>query len=137
MTMLVLTRRIGEQIVIDGNIRVMVIGVKGNKVQLGTSAPPSVTVDRSEVHERRGEFAYQCEWAQPTPTDPFVENFAADLTDVAYRVALPHGMGDQWLELQLDLWEALTEALEKRAMAKMFVKVPANKSIGPHTHAEV
>ena len=59
---------------IDGNIRVMVIVVKGDKVQLGTSAPPSVTVDRSEVHERRGEFAHPCEWAQPTratPVDPF------------------------------------------------------------------
>jgi len=51
----VLSRRIGEQIVIDGNIRVMVIAINGDKVRLGTSAPPSVTVDRSEVHERRGE----------------------------------------------------------------------------------
>ena len=52
MNMLVLTRRIGEQIVIDANIRVMVIAVNGDKVRLGTSAPSSVTVDRSEVHER-------------------------------------------------------------------------------------
>ena len=125
--MLVLTRRIGEQIVIDGNIRVMVIGVKGDKVQLGTSAPPSVTVDRSEVHERRGEFAYQCEWAQPTPAtpvDPFLEGLAADLTDVAYRVALRHGMGDQWLDLQLDLWRALIEALEKQSGSAKEVEIP-------------
>jgi carbon storage regulator len=116
MNMLVLTRRIGEQIVIDGNIRVMVVGVKGDKVQVGTSAPPSVTVDRSEVHERRGEFAYQWELATPaTPADPFVESLAADLTDVAYRVALRHGMGNEWLELQLDLWRALIKALEKQS----------------------
>lgn len=115
--MLVLTRRIGEQIVIDGNIRVMIVAVNGDKVRLGTSAPPSVTVDRSEVHERRGEFAYESDWAQPAPgapIDAFVKSFAADLTDVAYRVALRHGLGDQWLKLQLDLWGALTEALEKR-----------------------
>ena len=116
--MLVLTRSIGEEIVIDGKIRVMVVEVKGDKVRLGTSAPPSVTVDRSEVHERRGEFAYQCDWSQPapaTPVDPFLESLAADLTDVAYRVALRHGLGDQWLEMQLDLWAVLTEALEQRS----------------------
>ena len=127
--MLVLTRRIGEQIVIDGNIRVMVIAVNGDKVRLGTSAPPSVTVDRSEVHERRGEFAYQCDWSLPTPAMPIdrlVESCAADLTDVAYRVAIRHGMGDQWLELQLDLWEALTEALEKRSCFDQEIQLPYN-----------
>ena len=43
-----------------------------------------------------------------------MENLAADLTDVAYQVALRHGVGDKWLELQLDLWGELTEAIEKR-----------------------
>ena len=51
--MLVLTRRIGEQIVIDGMISVTVLSIKGDQVRLGISAPPSVCVDRSEVHERR------------------------------------------------------------------------------------
>ena len=51
--MLVLTRRIGEQIVIDGMITVAVVAIRGDKVRLGISAPPSVRVDRSEVHERR------------------------------------------------------------------------------------
>ena len=51
--MLVLTRRIGEQIVIDGVISVTVVAIKGDKVRLGISAPPSVRVDRSEIHERR------------------------------------------------------------------------------------
>ena len=111
--MLALTRRIGEEIVIDGNIRVMVVAVKGDKVRLGISAPASVTVDRSEVHERRREFGYECDWSQPAPVDSSLENLASDLTDVAYQVALRHGMGDQWLELQLDLWEALTEAILK------------------------
>ena len=125
--MLVLTRRIGEQIVIDGNIRVMVVSVNGDKVRLGTSAPQSVTVDRSEVHERRGEFRYECDWAQPAsaaPADPVLENLAADLTDVAYRVALRHGMGDQWLKLQLDLWNGLTEALEQRSSLHQEIQLP-------------
>jgi carbon storage regulator len=64
MLMLVLTRRIGEEIVIDGNIRVMVVAVKGDKVRLGISAPPFITVDRREVHEQRAELEYECEWAQ-------------------------------------------------------------------------
>jgi len=56
MIMLVLSRRIGEEIVIDGGIRVMVVAVKGDKVRLGISAPPSIAVDRAEVHARRVEF---------------------------------------------------------------------------------
>jgi peptidylprolyl isomerase len=51
--MLVLTRRIGETIVIDGVISVTVLSIKGDKARLGVSAPPSVRVDRSEIHERR------------------------------------------------------------------------------------
>lgn len=65
--MLVLTRRVGEEIVIDGTIRIMVVAVKGDKVRLGISAPPSITVDRKEVHDRRIEFMYECEWTQPVP----------------------------------------------------------------------
>ena len=63
--MLVLTRRIGEEIVIDGNIRVTVISVKGDKVRLGITAPPTVTVDRKEVHEQRMEFSSECDCPQP------------------------------------------------------------------------
>ena len=51
--MLVLTRRIGEQLVIDDNIVVTVLAMEGNKVRLGIAAPVSVQVDRQEVHERR------------------------------------------------------------------------------------
>jgi carbon storage regulator len=53
--MLVLTRQAGEEIVIDGNIRLTVIAVHGDHVRLGIAAPPSVVVDREEVHERRIE----------------------------------------------------------------------------------
>ncbi|MCI0333474.1 MAG: carbon storage regulator [Planctomycetes bacterium] len=60
--MLVLTRRLGEEIVIGNNIRVRVLMVRGDKVRLGISAPASVPVDRSEVHERRAQFDYQPDW---------------------------------------------------------------------------
>ena len=51
--MLVLTRRVGEEIVIDGDIRVTVVDVSSERVRLGVSAPPSVRVDRLEASERR------------------------------------------------------------------------------------
>jgi carbon storage regulator len=53
--MLVLTRNVGEKIVIDGHIHVTVVAVKGNKVRIGIDAPEYVRVDRQEVHERRAE----------------------------------------------------------------------------------
>ena len=54
--MLVLTRRVGEEIVINDEIRVRVLAAQGSKVRIGVSAPDSVRVDRREVHERRGRF---------------------------------------------------------------------------------
>lgn len=51
--MLVLTRRPGEEIVIGGNIRITVVSVKGDRIRIGIEAPPSVVVDRQEIHERR------------------------------------------------------------------------------------
>jgi carbon storage regulator len=55
--MLVLTRRVGEAVVIEGGIRVEVNAVLGDRVRLAIEAPRSTRVDREEVHERRMEFA--------------------------------------------------------------------------------
>jgi carbon storage regulator len=55
--MLVLTRKAGEAILIDGTIRVTITAIKGDKVLIGIEAPPEVTVDRAEIHARRREFA--------------------------------------------------------------------------------
>jgi carbon storage regulator len=52
--MLVLSRRVGEEIVIDGRIRLIVLAVHGGVARLGVKAPSCVTVDREEVHVRRG-----------------------------------------------------------------------------------
>jgi carbon storage regulator len=54
--MLVLTRRLGEEIVIGGNVFVRVVGIEGGKVRIGIAAPESVVIDRSEVHARRLAF---------------------------------------------------------------------------------
>jgi len=53
--MLVLTRRLNEEIIIDGNIRIVITAISGEKVRIGVSAPPSVRVDRAEVHQMRRE----------------------------------------------------------------------------------
>jgi carbon storage regulator len=55
--MLVLTRRIGEQVVIAGNIHVNVVDVQGDRVRLAIEAPESVRVDRREIHDRRATAA--------------------------------------------------------------------------------
>lgn len=51
--MLVLTRKIGEEIVIGTDIRIMVVAIKGEKVRIGITAPKDVIVDRQEIHENR------------------------------------------------------------------------------------
>ena len=53
--MLVLTRRIGEEIVIGDEVRVSILLTKGHKVRLGITAPDHISVDRQEVYERRGK----------------------------------------------------------------------------------
>lgn len=55
--MLVLTRRIGEQIVIGRDIHVVVVDISSDRVGLGITAPPAIRVDRREISERRGECA--------------------------------------------------------------------------------
>ena len=50
--MLILTRRVGESVVIGEDVTVTVLGVKGNQVRIGINAPKTVTVHREEIFER-------------------------------------------------------------------------------------
>ena len=54
--MLVLSRKTNEALVINDNIRIHVVSIKGDRVRLGIEAPLDVTVDRAEIHQRRMQF---------------------------------------------------------------------------------
>ena len=50
--MLILTRRVGETLVIGDDVTVTVLGVRGNQVRLGVNAPKDVAVHREEIYQR-------------------------------------------------------------------------------------
>lgn len=50
--MLILTRRVGETLMVGDEVTVTVLGVKGNQVRIGVKAPKHVSVHREEIYER-------------------------------------------------------------------------------------
>ncbi len=52
MGMLILTRRVSEEVMIGDDIKIKILGVKGNQVRIGIEAPKDVAVHREEIYQR-------------------------------------------------------------------------------------
>ncbi|HYW03776.1 MAG TPA: carbon storage regulator CsrA [Gammaproteobacteria bacterium] len=50
--MLILTRRVGETVMVGDDVTITVLGVKGNQVRIGVNAPKNVSVHREEIYQR-------------------------------------------------------------------------------------
>ncbi|MEZ5465687.1 MAG: carbon storage regulator CsrA [Lysobacteraceae bacterium] len=71
--MLILTRRVGETLMVGDQITVTVLGVKGNQVRLGINAPRDVAVHREEIYQR-----IQHEDGEPAPVDSAADKTGSD-----------------------------------------------------------
>lgn len=63
--MLILTRRVGETLIIGDDVTVTVLGVKGNQVRIGVNAPKEVSVHREEIYQRIQKEKEQGNKAEP------------------------------------------------------------------------
>jgi carbon storage regulator len=81
--MLVLTRHVGEEIVIDRHIRISVLEARGSVVKIGIAAPQSVRVVRQELFDRRAEWEATSDLTQDDSDSPKDSKIMEELIRIA------------------------------------------------------
>jgi len=76
--MLILTRRVGETLMIGDEVTVTVLGVKGNQVRIGVNAPKEVAVHREEIYDR---IKREQEAGEGSATSPGTDSVDGDLAE--------------------------------------------------------
>ena len=84
-------------------------------MKTGQTGPTRLTLAtaRRGAFQQQGRTLMKDRRAVVADAGPAWEAFAAELTAAAYPVALRHGVGGKWLDLELDLWRVLTETVQK------------------------
>ena len=81
--MLILTRRIGETVMIGDEVTITILGVKGNQVRVGINAPKSVAVHREEIYERiKRERQAEADRKKPRDSNGDVDGNAGDTAPI-------------------------------------------------------
>ena len=66
--------------------------------------------------------------------DTFLKSLAAELTDAAYAVALRHEKPDSWVELELELWKAMGETVQRLVPQRVAQREAAYRDVGRESH---
>ena len=74
--MLVLSRRVGEEIVIGDQVWVRIVSISGNRVGVAITAPRSIPIHREEIHRKRLEFDLASELLVEIPTQSKVKELS-------------------------------------------------------------
>jgi carbon storage regulator len=108
-------------------LSVAILGIQGNRVRLGISAPPEIAVHREEL-----SIGIPSDGANETKHDQESwDALAADLSDAAYQIALRHCRADSWMELEMDVSRALATTI-KRWKRKRLSSAPTHEVLtGP------
>jgi len=81
--MLVLTRKVGQSILINGDVQLTVLSIKGHQVRIGTQAPKHVTVNRAEVRDRYAKKQRERLASNPLLTQEAKNDETADSQDLS------------------------------------------------------